>query len=205
MQYDKSLEEVDDPDFHTASNIATRRVYLRGLEYCKLIDAHLLENEIVKEEQRLAYKNFKSTLPTYKAQKTKLQTATSELRAKIEKLEQSIEKANEKLKKKKAGKVTETAKKAKKQRIKTRKKLTEAKRKLNKEYLKHENSRIVKKFKRARTELLKIAGPKETEFMQLGVVSSKKKGGSLEGRETYNLLKSQKVMKLIFERRNYGE
>ena len=71
--------------------------------------------------------------------------------------------------------------------------------------MKHENSRIVKKFKRAQAELLKIAGPKETEFMQLGVVSSKKKGGSLEGRETHNLLKSQKVMKLIFERRNYGK
>ena len=41
--------------------------------------------------------------------------------------------------------------------------------------------------------------------MQLGVVSSKKKGVSLEGRETYNLLKSQKVMELIFEPRNYGK
>ena len=82
-QYDKSLEEVDDPDFHTASNIATRRVYLRGLEYCKLIDAHLLENQIVQEEQRLAYEKFEKTLPTYQKQNTKLQTATAELKAKI--------------------------------------------------------------------------------------------------------------------------
>ena len=54
-------------------------------------------------------------------------------------------------------------------------KLREVKRKLNKEILKYENSRAVKQFKKARTELLKIAGPKETEFTQLGFVSSKKK------------------------------
>ena len=151
-QCDKSLEEVDDPDFHTASNIATRRVYLRGLEYCKLIDAHLLENQIVQEEQRLAYEKIEKTLPTYQKQNTKLQTATAELKAKIKKVEQSIKRANEKLKKKKPGKVTETAKKVKKRRIKMRMKLREVKRKLNKENLKYENSRAVKQFKKARTE-----------------------------------------------------
>ena len=204
-QYDKSLEEVDDPDFHTASNIATRRVYLRGLEYCKLIDAHLLENEIVQENQRLAFQNLKKTLPAFEAQNLKLKTATSEYKVKIKKLEQSIEKASEKLKKKKSGKLTETARKAKKRRIKIRKKLREAKRNLTKENLKHENSRAVQKFKKARTEILKIAVPKEIEFTKLGFVSSKKKGCSLDGRETYNLLKSQKVMDLIFERRSYGK
>ena len=106
----------------------------------------------------------KKTLPSYQAQNTELQAVTSELKAKIKKLEQSIEKSNEKLKKKKPGKVTETAKKAKKQRIKTKKKLAEAKRTLKKENVKHENSGAVKKFKKARTVLLKIAGPKETVY-----------------------------------------
>ena len=70
--------------------------------------------------------------------------------------------------------------------------------------MKHENSRAVKQFKIEQTELLKIAGPKETEFTQLGFVSSKKKGCSLEGREAYNLWKSKKAIELIFERRSYG-
>ena len=77
----------------------------------------MLENQIVQEEQRLAYEKFEKTLPTYQKQNTKLQTATAALKAKIKKVEQSIKRANEKLKKKKPGKVTETAKKVKKRRI----------------------------------------------------------------------------------------
>ena len=30
-QYHRSIEESEDPEFHSASNIATRRIYLRGL------------------------------------------------------------------------------------------------------------------------------------------------------------------------------
>ena len=53
-QYHRSVEESEDPEFHSASNIAACRIYLRGLEYCKLMDAHLLENAVVRENRRLA-------------------------------------------------------------------------------------------------------------------------------------------------------
>ena len=45
---------------------------------------------------------------------------------------------------------------------------------------------------------MNIHGPMKTRFVQLGFISSKKKGCSLDGREAYNLLKSNKVMELIF-------
>ena len=61
-----------------------------------------------------------------------------------------------------------------------------------------------KKFKKARSVLLEIPGPIGTKFAELGFVSSKKKGCSLEGRETYNLLKSKKIMKVIFESKTFS-
>ena len=64
-QYKNSIEEVIDPEFHTALNIATRRVYQRGLEYCKLMDAHLLENSVVQENQLKAYDKFSRTVSAY--------------------------------------------------------------------------------------------------------------------------------------------
>ena len=52
--------------------------------------------------------------------------------------------------------------------------------KMNKEKSTYEKSNPVKKFKTARTELLKIPGPNEKEFLQLGFAHSKKKSYSFE-------------------------
>ena len=52
---------------------------------------------------------------------------------------------------------------------------------------------------------MNIHGPLETQFIQLGFVSSKKKGCSLDGREAYNLLKSKKIMELVFGCKLIGE
>ena len=80
-QYDKSIEEVEDPDFHTASNIATRRKYLRGLEYCKLMDAHLLENSVVQENQRLAFDKYQVSKNTTGLRNGKKRIAGNFIRA----------------------------------------------------------------------------------------------------------------------------
>ena len=203
-QYSKSIEEVEDPEFHTALNIATQRIYLRGLEYCKLMDAHLLENKVVEKNQQQAFNKYTDTLSPYESQKKILLSSSLEIKNQISKLEQDIKKANENISKCKPGKITESTRRAKKRRTKKRKKLVESKRKLRKEELKFETSAPVKKFKKARLELLTIHGPMQTQFVKLGFVSSKKKGCSLEGRETYNLLKSKNVMKVIFGCKTLG-
>ena len=46
--------------------------------------------------------------------------------------------------------------------------------------------------------MLDIPGPKESAFLKLGIKSSKKKGSSLEGRDTYELFKSKKLVDVIF-------
>ena len=48
-QYQLSLQDVVDREFHTALNNASRRVYNCGREYCKLMDAYLLKNIIAQE------------------------------------------------------------------------------------------------------------------------------------------------------------
>ena len=48
-QYQISLQEVVAREFRTALNNASRRVYNGGREYCKLMDAYLLENIIAQE------------------------------------------------------------------------------------------------------------------------------------------------------------
>ena len=91
-QYKRSLQEVVDPEFHTALNIASKRVYNRGLEYCKLMDAHLLENMIVQEKQQAAFRRFKNTLQDYQDQKSSFEKSSSELKENIEKLKQAFKK-----------------------------------------------------------------------------------------------------------------
>ena len=92
-QFCKSIEETVDPEFHTALNIATKRVYNRGLEYCRLQDAHLLENEIVQQNQALAYERYCKTLPKF--------TETQQIyEAQILKLNETISKAQKEVEKK---------------------------------------------------------------------------------------------------------
>ena len=45
---------------------------------------------------------------------------------------------------------------------------------------------------------MNIHVPLLTQFVQLGFLSSKKEGCSLDGREAYNLLKSNKIMEFVF-------
>ena len=113
-KYSKSIEEVEDPEFHTALNIATPRIYLRGLEYCKLMDAHLLEKKVVEENQQQAFDKYTDTLSAYESQKKILQNSSLEIKNQISKLEQDIKKANENISKCKTGKITESARRAKK-------------------------------------------------------------------------------------------
>ena len=68
---------------------------------------------------------------------------------------------------------------------------------------KFENAAYSKKNKELRQNLLKIPGPRETKFLKLGVKESMEKGGSLGGRDSNKVLKSNKIMKVIFEREIY--
>ena len=197
-QYKQSLQEVVDPEFHTALNIASKRVYNRGREYCKLMDAHLLENMIVLEKQQAAFSSYKNTLQAYQDQKSSFEKSSSELKEKIEKLKKAFEKSKEKVKKMKSGARSEIGKQARLRRDKKKKTLAAAKSKLKNIESKFENSKETKKFKKARSVLLDIPGPKESAFLKLGIKSSKKKGSSLEGRDTYELFKSKKLVDVIF-------
>ena len=68
---------------------------------------------------------------------------------------------------------------------------------------KFENAAYSKRIKKLRQNLLKIPGPRETKFLKLGVKESMEKGGSLGGRDSNKVLKSNKIMKVIFEREIY--
>ena len=174
-QYQLSIEEAVDPEFHTALNIASQRVYSRGLEYCKLLDAHLLENMIVQENQQTSYKKYLQFLPAYKERENEFQASSIELKGKIEKLEQVLKKARERVKKIKVGARSEEANRARKLRDKKKKKLNTLKKQRLKEKSTFENSSETKKFNRARAALLEIPGPRETAFLKLGIKASKKK------------------------------
>ena len=128
-------------------NIATKRIYLRGLEYCKLMDVHLLENKVVQENQQTAFDKYTGTLPAYEVQKAMLRNSSFEIKNKPSKFKQIIQKVKENINKGKLGKMSESVRRAKKQRTKQGKRLTEAKRKLIKEVLRFQTSVPVKKFK----------------------------------------------------------
>ena len=109
------------------------------------MDAHLLENSVVQENQQVAFAKYQKTLPAYELAKKALQATSVGLQNQISTLEQAIEKVSEKISKLKPGKVTQTGKRAKKQRAKKRKKLKELKRNLTKESFRFEDSKTVKK------------------------------------------------------------
>ena len=78
------------------------------------MDAHLLENSVVQENQQLAFAKYQ-TLPAYELAKKALQATSVGLHNQISTLEQAIEKVSEKIGKLKPGIVTQTGKSAKKQ------------------------------------------------------------------------------------------
>ena len=98
-----------------------------------------------------------------------MQATSLELQNRISALEQAIEKVSKIIDKIKPEKLIQTGKE--KQRAKKRKKLKELKRSLSNEQSRFENSKTVKKNKKARTEQMDIHGPMETQFVQLGFVS----------------------------------
>ena len=99
--------------------------------------------------------------------------------------------------KKLKGDRSDKAKKAREVRNKKRKRLSELKSKLSNAKSKFENSSASKKFKKASADLLSIPGPKETEFLKIGIQVSKVKGGSLKGREAYAVLNSPEIMNIV--------
>ena len=68
-QFSKTFQNTEIPEFHTQINIITKRVYLRGLEYIKVQDAHLLENGLVQSNQYQAFEGYQKTLKTYEPEK----------------------------------------------------------------------------------------------------------------------------------------
>ena len=91
------------------------------------MDAHLLENKVVQENQQTAFDKYTATLPAYEEQKAILRNSSLEIKNKISKFKQIIQKANEKINKAKLGKISESVRRVKKQRTKQGKKLTELK------------------------------------------------------------------------------
>ena len=76
------------------------------------MDAHLLENSVVQENQLKAYDKFSRTVSAYQDRQSKLQEITSVLNEKIKKLEQAAEKASEKVRRIKTGVRSERGKQA---------------------------------------------------------------------------------------------
>ena len=76
-------------------------------------------------------------------------------------------------------------------------KLTKAKKKLAIHKSKFQNSTVSKKFNKIRNKLLDIPGPKETAFLKLGFKYTNKKGGSLDGRTSHKVLKSEHLMNIV--------
>ena len=95
-QFSKSIEETIDPELHTVLNIASKRVYNRGLEYCRLQDAQLLENEIAQPNQASAFERYCKTLPNFTEVKQNYETQILQLNETISKVGKEHEK-NEKV------------------------------------------------------------------------------------------------------------
>ena len=61
----------------------TKRVYNRGLEYARLIDAHLLENGVVHKTQQNLYNEFNKILPAYRNSKNEFKDELSKITKKL--------------------------------------------------------------------------------------------------------------------------
>ena len=202
-QYAESIETAQDPEFHTRENIMTKRVYNRGLEYVRLIDAHLLEEGIVQKTQQTLYNEFKKVFPAYQNNKNQFSDDLSKIQEKINLAEMRVSKAKAAVKKFPKGDRSEAGKRARKKRSRQNQKLKLLKRQRGALQSKFENAATSKKMKKVSQNLLKIPGPRETKFLKLGVKQSMEKGGSLGGRESNKVLKSNTIMKVIFEQKFY--
>ena len=196
-QFANSVEEAQDPEFHTEINIITKRMYNRGLEYCKLQDAHLLENNVAQPNQEEALNNYLKILPAVKTLSQNLKTEANIILNQIKKFKTSSLEATEKKNQFKSGDSSQAAKKARASKKRAVEKLAKAKKKLSILNSKFENSNLSKKFNKIRNKLLNIPGPKEAAFLKLGFRYTNKKGGSLDGKTSYDVLKSDHVMKIV--------
>ena len=202
-QYAESIETAQDPEFHTRENIMTKRVYNRGLEYVRLIDAHLLEEGIVHKTQQTLYNEFKKVFPAYQNNKNQFSDDFSKIQEKINLAEMRVSKAKAAVKNFPKGDRSEAGQRARKKRSRQNQKLKLLKRQRGALQSKFENAATSKKMKKVSQNLLKIPGPRETKFLKLGVKQSMEKGGSLGGRESNKVLKSNTIMKVIFEEKFY--
>ena len=75
-----TFETTEIPEFHTEINIVTKRMYLRGLEYVKLQDAHLLENGVVQPNQRKAYSIYTKVEEKYNPEKNEFEQMKRKLK-----------------------------------------------------------------------------------------------------------------------------
>ena len=66
-QFTNSVEEAHDPEFHKEICIISKRMYNRGLEFYKVQDAHLLENNISQPDQQEAFNNYTMIIPAYQS------------------------------------------------------------------------------------------------------------------------------------------
>ena len=87
-----TIQEAVDPEFHTALNIASRRVYGRGLEYRKLMDARLVENSIA-QNNLASFRKYLEFVPAYEDRKSEFQTSSQQnLKKKLRSLSKPIKK-----------------------------------------------------------------------------------------------------------------
>ena len=149
-RFANSVEEVQDPEFHTEINIISKRMYNRGLEYCKLQDAHLLENNVAQPNQQEALNDYMKILPEVKTLRQSFKTDEIIILNQIKKFEKSSLKAKEKKNKFKRGDSSQAAKKARATKKRAVEKLAKAKKKLSILNSKIENSYLSKKSNKIR-------------------------------------------------------
>ena len=141
-QFANSVEEAQDPEFHTEINIITKRMYNRGSEYCKLQDAHLLENNVAQPNQEEALNNYLKILPAVKTLSQNLKTEANIILNQIKKFKTSSLEATEKKNQFKRGDSSQAAKKARASKKRAVEKLAKSKKKLSILNSKFENSNL---------------------------------------------------------------
>ena len=201
-KFPRAFKTTEIPEFHTEINIVTKRVYLRGLEYVKLQDAHLLENGVVQPNQRKAYILYTKVKEKYVPEKNKFEKIKRKLEENLDSIEKTIVIVKDSINKlRKPGK-SKKGKGLRKKLAKIRKSGTIAKRELKKHSSKFLSSQISRKFDKARKVLLACKGPREIKFEEIGIKWGKEKGGSLNGNESDKCMKSN-IMDIVFQPQDY--
>ena len=155
-RFANSVEEVQDPEFLTEINIISKWTYNRGFEYCKLQDAHLLENNVAQPNQQEAFNDYLKMLPAVKTLLQNFKTDEITILNQIKKIEKASLKVTEKKTKIIREDSSQAAKKARATKKKAVEKLAKAKKKLSVLNSKFENFYSSKKFNKIRSKLLNI-------------------------------------------------